>query len=74
MRLAPSKVSSYSGVLLMPTDPTPPLRDFIPRYEHDDNEWWRLQTGDMQNLFDEAIDALNRFAPGWFDRLVDDAK
>ena len=35
---------------------TLPLSEFFPKYVRDDNEWWRLGTGDMQNLFDEAVE------------------
>lgn len=39
-------------------EPTMPLDDFRELYKQDDNEWWRLQSGDMQNLFDAAIDRI----------------
>lgn len=38
---------------------TPSLDAFLVAYAADDNEWWRLDCGDHQNLFDEAIDRLN---------------
>lgn len=38
------------------SDASPTLAEFLPRYEKDDNEWWRLQSGDHQNLFEEAVD------------------
>lgn len=33
-----------------------PLDEFLPKYKANDNEWWYLETGDMQNLFEEAVD------------------
>lgn len=36
----------------MPDD----LTDFLARYERDDNEWWRLGSGEHLNLFDAAIE------------------
>lgn len=36
------------------------LAEFLIRYQRDDNEWWRLATGDMQNLFEEACDRHDR--------------
>lgn len=44
----------------MTIDPSPTLAEFLPRYKADDNEWWRLQCGDHQNLFDEANDERER--------------
>jgi hypothetical protein len=32
------------------------LNEFLPLYREDDNRWWLLSAGDMQNLFDEAIE------------------
>lgn len=37
------------------SDPTPPLDDFLVAYENDANVWWRLQCGDHQNLFEDAV-------------------
>lgn len=31
------------------------LDQFLKRYATNDNEWWKLGPGEMQNLFDEAI-------------------
>jgi hypothetical protein len=42
------------------TEPSPRLLKFLPQYKADDNEWWRLSSGDMQNLFDEAVDEIER--------------
>lgn len=39
-------------------DVSPPLDEFLKRYEHDDNEWWRIPCGDHQNLFDEAVERM----------------
>jgi hypothetical protein len=41
-----------------PMDPTPPLDEFLPAYEADDNEWWRAACGDHQNWFEEAVDRM----------------
>ena len=48
----------------MASEPSPTLAAFLPRYESDDNEWWRLSSGDHQNLFDEAVEALEEIASG----------
>jgi hypothetical protein len=39
-------------------EPTVALSEFLLRYRQDDNEWWRLDCGDHQNIFDEAIERL----------------
>jgi hypothetical protein len=39
---------------------TPTLEEFRALYATDDNEWWRLSSGDHQNLFDEACAELDR--------------
>jgi transposase len=39
-------------------DPTPPLDEFLPRYDADDNVWWAMDSGHHMNLFDEAIDRM----------------
>lgn len=31
------------------------LAEFLDRYSEDDNQWWRLDVGDMQNLFDASV-------------------
>lgn len=31
------------------------LAEFLERYSGDDNQWWRLDVGDMQNLFDVSV-------------------
>jgi len=38
------------------SDPSPTLREFLTAYDADDNAWWRLSSGDHQNLFDELRD------------------
>lgn len=43
-------------------EPTPALADFRRRYEADDNEWWRLGSGDHMNLFDDALDEIDRLS------------
>ena len=42
----------------MSLEPTIPMDEFLVKYRKDDNEWWRLESGDMQNLFEEAADRL----------------
>ena len=44
----------------MLNESTVPLLEFIKKYRSDDNEWWRLASGDMQNLFEEAIERLDK--------------
>lgn len=44
-----------------PARATPSLAEFLALYRADDNEWWRLSSGDHQNLFDEAVDRLHAF-------------
>jgi len=39
-------------------DPTPPLDEFLPRYDADDNVWWAMDSGHHMNLFDEAVDRM----------------
>lgn len=34
---------------------TEPLDEFLKKYNKDVTEWWRTGSGDLQNLFDEAI-------------------
>lgn len=41
-------------------EPTPTLAEFLPRYEKDGNEWWRLESGHHQNLFEEAVEEIER--------------
>ena len=41
-------------------DATPPLDEFLARYDEDDNEWWLLASGHHLNLFDEAEAAYER--------------
>lgn len=44
------------------TDSAPSLAEFMPRYEKDNNEWWRLECGHHQNLFEEAVDRCEMLA------------
>ncbi len=41
------------------------LDDFIKRYADDDNEWWRLSSGEMQNLFEEAYGRYDILKRRW---------
>ena len=34
------------------------LSDFLGRYQSDDNEWWRLEQGEAQNMFDAAVESV----------------
>ena len=34
------------------------LSDFLGRYQSDDNEWWRLDHGEAQNMFDAAVESV----------------
>ena len=34
------------------------LSDFLGRYQSDDNEWWRLEQGEAQNMFDAAVESI----------------
>lgn len=36
-------------------DQTPPLGEFLERFNSDDNEWWRIECGDHLNLFEAAV-------------------
>ncbi len=38
--------------------PTPPLDEFLPLYDADDNVWWAMDSGHHMNLFDEAVDRM----------------
>ena len=42
------------------TQPTPTLADWLPKYQADDNEWSRLADGDQMNLFNEALERIDR--------------
>lgn len=42
----------------MADEPTPALANFLERYVEDDNEWWRLDAGHHQNLFDAAVSEM----------------
>ena len=33
-------------------------KEFLAKYQENDNEWWKLSSGDMQNLFEEAVEQL----------------
>jgi chromosome segregation ATPase len=54
-------------------DVTPPLDEFLVRYDENDNEWWRLECGHHMNLFEEAVDRM-RAAEAEVRRLLEDAK
>jgi hypothetical protein len=45
---------------MLTPDVTPPLDEFLARYEFDDNEWWRMAPGHHLNLFDEAVERMQR--------------
>ena len=36
------------------------LSEFLGRYQSDDNEWWRLEQGEAQNMFDAAVESIAR--------------
>lgn len=40
--------------------PTAPLSEFVAAYERDDNIWWVVGCGHHQNLFDAAIEEIER--------------
>lgn len=40
--------------------PTAPLTDFRPDYDENDNLWWMLDSGHMQNLFEAACEEIDR--------------
>lgn len=40
------------------SDATPDLDDFLKTYQRDDNEWWQIDCGDHQNLFEAAVDRM----------------
>jgi hypothetical protein len=46
------------------TDPTTTdwFEVFRSRYANDDNEWWRTECGEHQNLFEEACERLDALA------------
>jgi hypothetical protein len=41
-------------------DVTPPLDEFLARYDVDENEWWRLAPGHHLNLFEEAVERMQQ--------------
>lgn len=49
--------------------PTMSVADFLTTSETDPNLWWRLPSGDHQNLFDEAVERAER-AEAQRDRLL----
>lgn len=52
----------------MVMDKTPPLDDFLAAYDADDNEWWRINCGHHQNLFEAAVErmhAAERLLKSW---------
>lgn len=40
--------------------PTAPLAEFFAAYEEDDNLWWRVGCGHHMNLFDAAMEEIDR--------------
>jgi hypothetical protein len=40
--------------------PTAPLAEFVAAYEADDNLWWVVGCGHHQNLFDAAMEEVDR--------------
>ena len=36
------------------------LDEFIAKYQADDNEWWYLSRGEMQNHFDELLEQYQK--------------
>ena len=34
------------------------LSEFLDGYQSDDNEWWRLEQGEAQNIFDGAVEGI----------------
>jgi hypothetical protein len=46
----------------MSNEPTPRLAEFRKQLAEDDNAFWRLQSGDHQNLLEEALDQLDAVA------------
>ena len=57
----------------MSTDVTPPLDEFLARFDEDDNEWWRTESGHHLNLFEEAVDRM-RAAEAEVERLREVAR
>jgi len=45
---------------MLTPDVTPPLDEFLAEYERDDNCWWRLDHGHHLNLFNEAVERMQR--------------
>lgn len=37
------------------------LAEFLEAYSENDNLWWTLDSGDMQNLFEQAVDDRNHW-------------
>lgn len=44
--------------------PSPSLDEFLAMRAADPNAWWRLDSGDHLNLFEEALDELERLETG----------
>lgn len=46
----------------MTSDPdvTPPLDEFLRGYTQDDNIWWAMPCGHHQNLFEAAVERMER--------------
>lgn len=39
-----------------PMTPTMSVEEFLEKQDKDPNAWWRLSSGDHQNLFEMAVD------------------
>lgn len=44
--------------------PSPSLDEFLAMREANPNAWWRFDSGDHLNLFEEALDALEQLRSG----------
>lgn len=44
----------------MTSDSTPPLKEFLKKYDKDDNAWWYLDSGHHMNLFDEVVQRMEQ--------------
>jgi hypothetical protein len=40
--------------------PTAPLAEFLEAYNDDNNWWWQISCGHHMNLFDAAVDEIER--------------
>ena len=48
------------------------LDQFLRRYATNDNEWWKLEPGEMQKMFDEAIEEIKNLQRAL--SLIDEAR